>query len=251
MPSSKKQRGRAKKEKKGGKGTRPNDGRETPGEGIYPNCSNMLANLSLEEKEGKCDHGFAIPSPEAGDVCAAYVRAHEKALKDGVHMKEPFSASCFVVAVHLNNNGFRDVWEDSANSEKISQYFVSMATDYMLVEGKDFLGSKLMAQNLTLAALLAEAKDDPKVDTGSALLKMSGDMDYQSVSYLHKRTQCSCLQHKRKFVKNVLAEAICTNCFQVKNRKAMKVCGKCGVASYCARACQEADWPQHKTMCGK
>ncbi|KAL9183636.1 hypothetical protein ACHAXT_004492 [Thalassiosira profunda] len=251
MPSSKKQRGRAKKEKKGGKGTRPNDGRETPAEGIYPNCSNMLANLSLEEKEGKCDHGFAIPSPDAGDVCAAYARAYEKALKDGVHMTEPFIAPCFVVGVHLCNNGFEGVWENSANNARISQYLVSLATDYMLMEGDDFIASKLMAQNLALGALLNEAKSNPDIDTGKAILKMCGDMDYESVTYLHKRIKCSCMKHKRNFVKNVYAEVTCLHCFQAKHRKEMKVCSKCGAANYCSRACQEANWPQHKTMCGK
>ena len=62
------------------------------------------------------------------------------------------------------------------------------------------------------------------------------------VPYLHRRTDCVCLE----------ARALCQGCHQVVPKGTLKLCAGCTVACFCSRECQKAAWKRdHKRNCKK
>ena len=41
----------------------------------------------------------------------------------------------------------------------------------------------------------------------------------------------------------------CDHCSKRRDRTSLKTCARCGIARYCDRACQQADWQSHKASC--
>ncbi len=79
--------------------------------------------------------------------------------------------------------------------------------------------------------------------------------DHTLVQYFRKRIPCSCLDGTYKKVKSVKKMGCCynPNCSQHARkveRSKMLCCSRCGIANYCSRECQKADWKSHKEGCG-
>ncbi|KAJ7149217.1 hypothetical protein C8R43DRAFT_505086 [Mycena crocata] len=53
------------------------------------------------------------------------------------------------------------------------------------------------------------------------------------------------------FIKEEKPERVCqwSDCPHEDPDRAMKVCARCRFVRYCSRACQRADWPQHRLYC--
>jgi Flp pilus assembly protein TadD len=47
----------------------------------------------------------------------------------------------------------------------------------------------------------------------------------------------------------IFAVIACAHCSTRRDRTALKTCARCGIARYCDRACQQADWQSHKASC--
>lgn len=54
------------------------------------------------------------------------------------------------------------------------------------------------------------------------------------------------------FIVNGMVTLVHNNlCISCKQRKETKICQDCGLARYCGKACQQADWRLHKFLCKK
>ena len=41
----------------------------------------------------------------------------------------------------------------------------------------------------------------------------------------------------------------CSRCFEAAQETALLRCGRCRTVFYCGKACQKADWPNHRKRC--
>ena len=67
--------------------------------------------------------------------------------------------------------------------------------------------------------------------------------------FFAKRAPCSCLEEKKRFLKNLAKTSICAACNEIKDCTSLMRCGGCRVVQYCSENCQRADWPIHKDQC--
>jgi hypothetical protein len=74
------------------------------------------------------------------------------------------------------------------------------------------------------------------------------------VSFFRKRIPCKCLDEKYEEVKFITKIGICCNEFctlpdRKVERSKILYCAQCDQVGYCSRACQKADWKEHKEIC--
>lgn len=67
--------------------------------------------------------------------------------------------------------------------------------------------------------------------------------------FFAKRAPCSCLEEKKRLLKNLAKTSICAACNEIKDCTSLMKCGGCRVVQYCSEDCQRADWPVHKDQC--
>ncbi len=113
-----------------------------------------------------------------------------------------------------------------------------------------------------LAAFAAVLKEDMEytigikaVFNGSKGAELIHADEHTLVKYLRKSIFCECLDEKYKQVKSITKLGYCHNprCslpnrYKVE-RNTMLYCTRCRSANYCSAACQEEDWPEHRTLC--
>lgn len=59
-----------------------------------------------------------------------------------------------------------------------------------------------------------------------------------------------CTEHLSAFIEGL--QANCSRCLAYPSRDRPHArCGRCGLARYCSKGCQEADWKRHKALCRK
>ena len=81
------------------------------------------------------------------------------------------------------------------------------------------------------------------------LRDVKGDGSRSLIRFLAKRASCDCLQEMYKRVKTHTKMGVCYHCESYKEFMTLGECGRCGVAHYCNRNCQVADWPNQKSYC--
>lgn len=70
-----------------------------------------------------------------------------------------------------------------------------------------------------------------------------------TVRFFHRRNTCHCLQQTYYTLKETSNRTThCCNCLMVKDIHDIKICD-CDMAQYCSRACQLAQWDEHKDFC--
>ena len=80
---------------------------------------------------------------------------------------------------------------------------------------------------------------------------ISGGGEREVTRFFFKRIPCSCLNNKYSQVSkdHPNKNATCDHCIRNIERETLMVCSRCRLTQYCSRACQVANWPNHKSMC--
>ena len=93
-----------------------------------------------------------------------------------------------------------------------------------------------------------------RLDVNEVFAEMNSTPVYCLSSLLRKWWPGEHEQFVRQYLCRVLLpDHMCTNCFKIQQRLAVKpfgCCKKCGVSRYCSVECQTQNWKLHKRFCG-
>ena len=256
MPSSKKNRGRARKAKKQS--------------GIDADFALLLRRFK-PGKSGGCMHGFI----------------HSEDTSNDLNIHDILETAAEAICISDNNNGrvgeaaefarsataekYPPLYKDAAALQRLSQAFLCIATDMLLDRrAVSITGTwthfqiDLKAKNwFRCAAILAFAEYlsqyvEVKLHCSKPfyhchkLREIACSDERRIVSYVRKRINCSCLDAKFLEVKSDKKMSICDNldCSRKKvELKALMTCERCRKALYCSEKCQAADFQGHKYDC--
>jgi hypothetical protein len=150
-----------------------------------------------------------------------------------------------------------DVWGDVKKLEHIKSYFLSVGTK-KLVEGNDGEDVAVIAYFARFFEQYIESFEERKPMSAAKTYELLF-LDHRTiVSFFKNRIECTCLNEEYEKVKGMPKMGICSNvnCKLPKRRVErskgkLHCCSKCRQRDYCSRACQKADWSNHKRTCGK
>ena len=205
----------------------------------------------------KCSHMFHGFDPlSVEDICFQYA----KAFSDAYYYEASIDGGksilvCLIAAKNATKGRFAAVWDNSAKMEIVISYYLSNGTQHIL-EGNDdsaralAIFARYLEQCTAVGLKQTQALVNfPKID------EVSNSSDIHTlVKFLRKRIPCKCLDKKYKEVKDTAKLSFCYNqeCSipngQVERGKTF-YCSRCRCETYCSRACQKADWINHKQYC--
>ena len=211
--------------------------------------------MKVGEKEN-CTHGYNHPSSRfQARYCENYLKSFTEsfhnASRNSRRDRLQSALDAFKTA-HDTSAKTTKVSRNRSNFECINLCCVAEGTTFIL-DGKSD-DARLCA---VLALYIKRTTADELPDPQNMIELLDGD-EHTLVQFFRKQIPCSCLDEKYKQVKSITKMGICFNesCPLPGNmiRSKMLRCTGCingHNVSYCSRACQEADWPKHKIVCGK
>lgn len=253
MPSSKRNRGRARKAK----------AREKQCETVEDFSFLLISSqLQLRREEGGCLHGWKssyVKDPNCCNVLETAINA--------IYISENNNdrvGGAFEAARAATDEKFPSLYKNNAATlEMISQALLCIGAE-LLLDRRSYSSLDMKAKNLFRCATTLAFSEylyqsiQVKIHGSKPLLYFHKIHDLicsdqrRMVSYLRKRIPCSCLDAKFSEVKAHKKMSICNNlhCFREKvESKALLSCERCRKAHYCSQRCQASDWLLHKHDC--
>ena len=87
--------------------------------------------------------------------------------------------------------------------------------------------------------------------TANITNRLWGGNGRDTVKFVAKRLQCTCLKKLHKATRKKLGKVgVCIGCQKQFPRSQLYVCTGCMYAEYCSGECQRATWSTHKEQCG-
>lgn len=160
----------------------------------------------------------------------------------------------FLEAYRRTKGEYADVWGSPEKMKFVVSHLVTCGTSKVL-EGQMQTASK----HASLASYFEQYLEVDFLNTRrypswSKIRELYAADDHTLVSFLKRRTPCSCLDVKYEQVKSISKIGLCSNpkCplpGGITKRSDTKSCSRCRCANYCSEACQQAAWPDHKRDC--
>ncbi len=250
MPSRKKAKGKARKaakEEKSKTAAAVNQ-RQKQEDSLEAQIQRLRINAANSPEQ--CIHGRPPMSQDEEkifqDFIDAFIAAYNSAADDMVKM--------FMAAQAATAEEFADVY--SSKLEVVISALLAVGTQCIL-DGDN----NQALPNAILACCFEEwtavkMRKTKAVMNWAKIAELGCETDEHTfVQYYRKRIPCHCLDKKYEAVKSVKKMGKCCNlkCSLPGGkveRSRMLSCTRCGVANYCSRECQKADWKNHKEFCG-
>eukprot|EP00984_Skeletonema_dohrnii_P022324 scaffold11459_cov95-Skeletonema_dohrnii-CCMP3373.AAC.1 len=260
MPSSKKNRGKARKKAK------------EKQRGIDEDFALLLRRFQPGQNRRGCMHGFIHSEDTSDDL-----NIHDilETAVEAICISEKNNdrvGGAFENARSATDEKFPSLYKDAAALQLLSQALLCIATDMLLDRRAggtaavtltrfqiDFK-AKTMFRGATILAFAEYLSQYVKVKLHCSkpffyyhkVHELVCSDERRMVSYASKRIKCSCLDAKFLEIKSDKKMSICNNldCIQGKvELKALLTCERCRKAHYCSETCQAADFQGHKYDC--
>ncbi len=212
--------------------------------------------IKVKEKEN-CTHGYNPSSIFQARFCEDYLKTfmesyHASTRGNSQSDRVKSFVGAFGTAVDnsiMTGNASRDL----CNKQCINPCCLAEGTKFIL-DGKSD-AARLPALLALFTKSAHSYNKDILLDRQKLLELFDGD-EHTLVQFFRKQIPCSCLDEKYKQVKSIPKMGICynDNCplpDHMAVRSKMLRCTQCRNINYCSRECQEADWSNHKSVCGK
>ena len=191
-----------------------------------------------------CNHGIVMPDMDH-PVCAFMDSFHVNAIVKNTEM-----------APNLEDTyrNHPQVWNNDNNREIATSIFVRIGTNMLL---NKCTAKELMPIEYTI--LMLENYDcrgeiSSIIGTRDMTSKLRDlyNAEREALKFFRKRTTCKCLKEMHLEARKTLPKlGGCMGCAEVKERRLLMVCSRCGISQYCSRKCQVAAWDEHKCECDR
>lgn len=233
MPSRKRAKGKARKEK--------NQVRESAAE---RDVSQLVGGVVIPNV--KCVHGSVDFFSQHSSV-RSFVDMCEESLT-GLGQGRMF------VVMELTHHKHREVWENETKRKTVINILSGLGTALLLEDAiftaMDIARVIIMLENYDGADNFCSITQNPSIN--EEILCISGGEEIDIIHFYKKRIPCSCLDEKCSHYEQFQKRGSrCGKCHQKKHYKDLLTCSGCKIVQYCSRECQKLDWPKHKEGCKK
>lgn len=155
---------------------------------------------------------------------------------------------------------FFDFWLHPSRShlvdEELSALYFARATDALLLGQPNAehiarlfatFGVDIKEMTEKGVAVFFEIRRGPSRENTEALISIRTRDGL--VRYLARAIPCSCLDEHKKEAKAGPKMGKCFFCRQEDTQAKFFKCSRCKIGEYCSKACQTADWKDHKMVC--
>ena len=224
MPSRKRNKGKARKEKV-----------KEKKRGIFPISTNLRS---------ECSHGVPENAPNS---CIDFIIDYSKLLKT---QKDDVSNDFIFSAIEATYQKYIHVAFNVRFMKTTKVILVSMAIDGIL-DG-DFTDAQINMHARSVMALESVFLGKDAVAYARIKIeKIRRGGNCAAVRYLSKNTPCGCIM---QFFANLEPESrtkFCTYCQKDVVASEILRCSGCRIAEYCSLECQKVSWRKHKKECEK
>lgn len=254
MPSRKRNKGRARKANNADIGSAKKD--SSSGGGPKNNDVELMTKMfsstkmmMVDDEKKECNHGCCQPVPSCCRKLLEKFPDLEKVnIETGV-WPDPTKMVVGVVEAF-----------DAICPEVLSDKNLLEMTKYFLIsEGTDILAFRPPAETLVTLYRIASgvlmlenngsSMNSHVIKHYEAHMKLMHGGERELIRFYSKRIPCSCLKELYARFRSVPKMAICSHCWEPKERSALRVCSQCKLFQYCSRECQVASWSTHKERC--
>jgi len=231
MPSRKRAKGKARKEKNQVRESVAERDDSQPVDVVIPNV--------------RCIHGSVDFYSQHSSV-RRFVDMCQKSLKAG-------QGRMFGV-VELTHDQHREVWENETKRKTVINILSGLGTALFLGDAictaMDIARVIIMLENYDGADNFCSITQNPSVN--EQVLSISAGEEIDIIHFYKQRIPCSCLDEKCSHYEQFQKRGSrCAKCNQKKYYKDLLTCAGCKIVQYCSRECQKLDWPRHKVACKK
>lgn len=239
MPSSKRNRGKARRAKAAVSGS--------------------------DEREG-CNHGFSMLPIESPDsqtledfMKSLRADVHADLLVYGANTDAADATQMVMAALKMHP----DVLNNKTLRESAISFLVRFGTDTILEDDQVGIHNIRGAALFALYAIALENYDTSKPLYREDLSDMMANEDFfmkyrdlvqgcerSVLRFFCRRTPCSCL-NKKALQMHQPKTGLCDHCDDRIESKSLWKCTGCNAFQYCSKGCQKAAWPGHKGNCNR
>ena len=197
----------------------------------------------------ECNHGCPPPTDEA---CAKFIELFHEQLRHE-RIAHGDSRDAVIQAMYAPAHTFPEALGSVSNREWLMTRLVTDGANALLRDKSK--SGYIAGRNIAfLIALIGSYKCDNDADcTDREFLRNRGicsGCPRSTVQFFRRQIKCDCLDERYAAIKSGHSGiAACGGCGEVKESKALRVCGGCRREEYCSEACQANAWPSHKAFC--
>jgi hypothetical protein len=144
-------------------------------------------------------------------------------------------------------------WTDSVSLEWLAAAFISIGTEVILQQDTNHFNNYLCVfSEFSTQCVACDVHKSQPLIYAARLNELARSDKRRLISYMKKRIPCSCLDAKYKALKSLPKTGFCSNSKCGKRRLELSLlmsCEGCRKEHYCSKACQAADWNNHKEEC--